>query len=331
MRGGAAGSRPFSWPAPAQHPARKREPRLALEADQLIDRRRLKRRLALWRGLAVLLLLAGVLAVGARTAGQHLPGSGQVARLTVQGFIGEDRKLFEALERLGRDSQVKALIVAIDSPGGSVGGGEALFATLDRLRAQKPVVAVMRGTAASAGYMIALGADRIYARESTVTGSIGVLLQSVDVSELLGRLGVRGEAIVSGPLKDQPNPFHPLSPEGRAALQGVVTDMYDQFVAKVVAARRIPEERVRALADGRVFTGRQAVAEGLVDAIGGEREARAWLAAERQVPEALPVRDVDTRGTAERLIGAVCGGLAKTVVSEWLGVDGPRLLWQLPR
>jgi protease-4 len=304
---------------------------MALEADLLIDRRRLKRRLALWRGFAVLLLLAGGLALAARDAELPLPGRSQVARLTVQGFIGEDRKLFEALEALGKDSRVQALIVAIDSPGGSVGGGEALYAALERLRAQKPVVAVMRGTAASAGYMTALGTDRIYARESTVTGSIGVLLQAVDASELLARLGVRGEVIASGPLKDQPNPFHPLSPEGRAALQGVITDMHDQFVAKVVAARRMPEAEVRALADGRIFTGRQALAAGLVDAIGGEREARAWLAAERAVPESLPIRDLDTRGTAERLFGAILGGLTKTVVSEWLGVDGPRLLWQFPR
>jgi protease-4 len=304
---------------------------MALEADLLIDRRRLKRRLALWRACAVLLLLGGSLAIAARSFDLPLPGRGQVARLTVQGFIGEDRKLFEALEALAKDGSVHALVVAIDSPGGSVGGGEALFGALERLRAQKPVVAVMRGTAASAGYMTALGADRIYARESTVTGSIGVLLQSIDASELLARLGVRGEAIVSGPLKDQPNPFHPLSPEGRASLQQVIGDMHDQFVAKVVAARRMPEAQVRALADGRVFTGRQALAAGLVDAIGGEREARAWLAAERAVPESLPIRDLDTRGTAERLFGAVFDGLAKTVVSEWLGVDGPRLLWQFPR
>jgi protease-4 len=85
---------------------------------------------------------------------------------------------------------------------------------------------------------------------------------------------------------------------------------------------------VRALADGRVFTGRQALAAGLVDAIGGEREARAWLAAEKQVPESLPIRDLEPRGTAERLVGAAWGGLVKTVVSEWLGVDGFRLLWQ---
>ncbi|MDB5373633.1 MAG: Signal peptide peptidase Serine peptidase [Belnapia sp.] len=304
---------------------------MGLETDLLIDRRRLKRRLALWRGFAVL-LVAGAAALWLARAGDiPLVGTGHVTRLTVAGFISDDRKLHEAIDKLAKDASVRAVLVAIDSPGGSVGGGEALHAALTRLRAAKPVVAVMRGTAASAGYMTAVAAERIYARESTLTGSIGVILQTVDPSELLARLGVRGEALVSGPLKDQPNPFHPLSPEGRAALQGVIGDMYEQFVAKVVTGRGMPEDRVRALADGRVFTGRQALAAGLVDAIGGEAEARAWLAAEKQVPEALPVEDLDIRGTAERLLGATFGSLAKTLISEWLGVDGFGLLWQLPR
>jgi protease IV len=303
---------------------------MALETDLLIDRRRLKRRLALWRGAAVLLLLAGVLALGVQRLDAPF-GRGHVMRLPVDGFISDDRKLAEAIDKLARDDTAKALIVSIDSPGGSVGGGEMLHAALLRLREKKPVVAVMRGTAASAGYMAAVAAERIWARESTVTGSIGVLLQTFDGSELLGRVGVRTDSIISGPLKDQPNPFHPMSPEGRAALQGVIGDMYDQFVGMVVAGRRLPEEKVRALADGRVFTGRQALAAGLVDAIGGEREARAWLAAERQVPEDLPVRDLETRGTAEKLIGAAWNGAMKTVVSEWLGVDGIRLLWQPSR
>ncbi|MBL6458069.1 signal peptide peptidase SppA [Belnapia sp. T6] len=304
---------------------------MGLETDLLIDRRRLKRRLALWRGFAVLLLLAGVLAWVGRAS--DLPGlaSGRVARLSIQGFIGDDRKLHEAIEALGKDSGVRAVIVAIDSPGGSVGGGEALHGALLHLRQAKPVVAVMRGTAASAGYMTAVAAERIFARESTLTGSIGVILQTFDTSELLARLGLRGEALVSGPLKDQPNPFHPLSPEGRAVLQGVVGDMYDQFVQKVATGRRLPAERVQALADGRVFTGRQALEAGLVDAIGGEAEARAWLAAEKGVPATLPTREVETRGAAERLVGATLRLAVKTVVSEWLGVDGPMPLWQPAR
>ncbi|MDO9708888.1 signal peptide peptidase SppA [Paracraurococcus lichenis] len=300
---------------------------MALETDLLIDRRRLKRRIALWRAFAVLLLLAGGLAWALKGLPDGL-GGGHVVRLPVEGFISDDRKLAEAIDKLAKEDGAKAVIVSIDSPGGSVGGGEMLHNALLRLRERKPVVAVMRGTAASAAYMTAVAAERIWARDSTVTGSIGVLLQTPDASDLIARLGVRMETIRSGPLKDQPSPFRPLSDEGRAALQGVIGDLYDQFVGMVVAGRKLPEERVREVADGRVVTGRQALAAGLVDAIGGEQEARAWLAAQKGVAEDLPIRDLELRGAAERLVGAAWKGAMKTLVSEWLGVDGVRLLWQ---
>ncbi len=303
---------------------------MTLEADLLIDRRRLKRRLSLWRAAAVLLLAAGAALLAARGTGTALPGAAHVARLNVEGFIGDDRKVVEALDRVRKNPASRGVIVAIDSPGGSVGGGEALYAALNRVReGGKPVVAVLRGTAASAGYMAAVASDRIFAREGTVTGSIGVLLQSFDASALLDRLGVRPEVLASGPLKAQPNPFQPLSPEGREAVMHLITDLHDQFVAKVVAGRGLEEAAVRAVADGRVLTGRQALERKLVDAVGGEPEARAWLAAEKGVPENLPVRDVQTRNTAERLLGSVFQGVVKTVVSEWLGVDWRPSLWQL--
>ena len=303
---------------------------MTLEADLLIDRRRLKRRLSLWRAAAVLLLAAGAAFAAVRATDTALPGAAHVSRLTVEGFIGDDRKVIEALDRVRKNPANRGVIVAIDSPGGSAGGGEALYAALNRVReGGKPVVAVLRGTAASAGYMTALGADRIFAREGTVTGSIGVLLQAFDASELLDRLGVPPELLASGPLKAQPNPFQPLSPEGRASAMRLIADLHDQFVAKVVARRGLEEPAVRAVADGRVLTGRQALERKLVDAIGGEPEARAWLEAEKGVPESLPVRDVETRNTAQRLLRSVFQGVAKTVLSEWLGVDWRWPLWQL--
>ena len=281
---------------------------MALETDLFLERRRLKRRLGGWRALALLLLVLGGAALLAPAL--DLPGEKHVARLPLRGFIGEDQRLLRLLEEMVEDTTVRAVIVAIDSPGGSVAGGEAMHAAIARLRqAGKPVVAVMGGTAASAGYMVALPAERIFAREATLTGSIGVLLQSFEASELMGRLGVRSEALTSGPLKDQPSPFRPLTEEGRAALAAVVADMHAQFVAKVVAGRGMAEARVRALADGRVMSGRQALEAGLVDAIGGEREAREWLRATHGVPSDLPVEELDPRGRAERLLGAAVGAL----------------------
>ncbi|MCK8785178.1 signal peptide peptidase SppA [Roseomonas sp. NAR14] len=307
---------------------------MTLQADALIDRRRLKRRLTLWRGGAVLLAVALLALLVGRAAGVGTGGLGgaHIARLTVSGFIAEDREVLEALEKAGRNPAVRALIVSINSPGGSVGGGEALHAALVRLRESKPVVAVLRGTAASAAYMTAVATDRIIARESTVTGSIGVLLQSFDVSELLGRIGVRPEILTSGPLKAVPNPFRPLDEAGRAALERIVADLHAQFVAMVAAGRHMPEDRVRPLADGRIFTGRQALAAGLVDSIGGEAEARRWLESERHLPAGLPIRDLSTgTGIGRSLglaLGPFLGSLLKSVVSEWLGVDGFMSVWQ---
>ena len=174
------------------------------------------------------------------------------------------------MTKLADNDRVKALIVAIDSPGGSVAGGEGLHDAIAHVAGKKPVVAVMGGTAASAGYMVAVPAARIFAREGTLTGSIGVLLETGEVSGLLKTIGVSAEAITSGPLKDQPSFTRPLTPQGRDVLQGLVMDMYDQFVGMVANGRHMDAARVRELADGRAYTGRQALKLGLVDAIGGE-------------------------------------------------------------
>ncbi len=246
--------------------------------------------------------------------------SAHIARLNVAGIITEDRKLLDAVDRLGRDNAVKAVIVAVDSPGGSVAGGESLRAALIRLAAKKPVVAVMGGTAASAAYMISLPAARIFARDATLTGSIGVILETGEVSGLLSSIGVTATAITSGPLKDQPSFTRPLTPEGSTYLHGLVDDMYDQFVTMVADARHIDKDRVKTLADGRAYTGRQALALGLVDQIGGEIEAREWLAKEKQVAATLPISDVrmGEDSLLRRATGAVLGGIVD-VAAQTIG------------
>lgn len=302
----------------------------SLEHDLLVDRRRLKRGLAGWRVAAVLLaVLALFLALGPRLGA----GFGQqVARLTVQGTITEDREVTEALARAARNPRVVGLILSIDSPGGTVAGGESLHAALAAFRERKkPIVAVMRGTAASAAYMIAMPAQRIFARESTVTGSIGVILQSFDASTLLERLGVRPEVLPSGPLKGQPSPFAPLTEEGRAALQSVVRDLHGQFVTMVVEGRKLPRAFVEQVADGRVYTGRQALELQLIDAIGGEAEARDWLAETQGIPASLPARELEIEGRTPRFLGVLGASFLKSLVSEGLAIDGFRALWQVSR
>ena len=300
---------------------------MTLETDLLLDRRRLKRRLVLWRVVAVVALLAAVLSVLPRA---HVLGGGEhIARLDVSGIITDDRALVAAVDAVAGDRSVPALIVRVDSPGGSVAGGEALHDAIARVAAQKPVVAVMGGTAASAGYMVSVPAARIFARQSTLTGSIGVILETGEISGLLGKLGITATALVSGPLKDQPSFTAPLSAQGRVVLQGLVSDLYEQFVAMVASGRHMDPARVRELGDGRAYTGRQALGLGLIDAIGGEDDAVAWLHDAHQVPAGLPVRDVrPPRGWLARGFGSVFGGAAKSLMLQGLTLDGAWALWQ---
>ena len=303
---------------------------VSLETDLLLDRRRLKRRLFVWRSLTVIAVLAAVLVA---LRGAHVAvGGARVERLTISGIISDNRKLNEAINKLADNGSVKALIVAIDSPGGSVAGGEGLHDAIARIAAKKPVVAVMGGTAASAGYMVAVPAERIFAREATLTGSIGVLLETGEVSGLLGKIGISTDAIVSGPLKDQPSFTKPMSPEGRQVLQGLVMDMYDQFVGMVASGRHMDPARVRELADGRAYTGHQALKLGLVDQIGDEHDAREWLAKTKGVSADLPVDDLSTDSLSGRLfsssIGWVVDSVWKSLFSQGVMLDGAWALWQ---
>jgi len=303
---------------------------MALDVDLLLDRRQLKRRLIFWRTLAVVACVVAVLA-GLHRAGV-VAGGAHVARLSVTGLITEDRKVTDSLRAASRDNSIKALIVSINSPGGSVAGGESLYRAIARVAEKKPVVAVMGGLAASAGYMIAMPANRIFARESTITGSIGVLMETGELSGLLEKLGITAEAIVSGPLKDQPSLTRPLTPVGRETLKGIVLDMYDQFVGMVVTGRHMEPDAVRALADGRAYTGRQALKLGLIDAIGDEQDARVWLENEKGLAKGLPVEDLSTTGFAGRVlaneISPIGDILWKTLISQRVMLDLPWAVWQ---
>jgi protease-4 len=302
---------------------------MSLETDLLLDRRRLKRRLVFWRVFSVLAVVVAVL-VGMRGAGLT-PSSAHITRVSVKGLITEDRKVTEAIDALADNGQVKAVIVSIDSPGGSVAGGETLHDAIARVAAKKPVVVTMGGLAASAGYMIAVPAHRIFAREATLTGSIGVLLETGEVSGLLGKIGISALVVRSGPLKDEPSLVRPISPEGKEVLQGLVNDMYDQFVEMVAAGRHMDMAKVRSMADGRAYTGRQALGLGLIDAIGGEREAKDWLTSAKGVPVDLPVEDVSDNGFASKALSSQLGPILnevwKTLISQSVSLDGAWAVW----
>ncbi len=298
---------------------------MSLDADRIIDRRRLKRHLIFWRiATVVSLIVVGVVAL--ERMGK-LRQEVHVARLSVEGIILDDPWRDKALEQVRDNDKAKALIVRIDSPGGTVVGGEALFHGLRAMAAKKPVVAVMSGTATSAGYMAALGAEYIVAREATITGSIGVIMQTADMTQLLEKLGIKPESIKSGELKAQPNPLEPFTPAAREAVKVVVLDLFEMFVDMVAKRREIPREQVLKLADGRVFTGRQAEKNGLVDTIGGERKAREWLRDSFDISTKLPVKDVEIQRDDEPWRDILTGMVGKTLFSERLRLDGLISLW----
>lgn len=299
---------------------------MSLDADSIVDRRRLKRRLMMWRALAVIFITVAAIVWFQRFDG--LPDGDYVARLEVSNIIIEDGRREDALRRLGADDRVRALIVRIDSPGGTVVGGESLYRALREVAAKKPVVAVMGSLATSAGYMVALGADYLIAREGTLTGSIGVLLQTADITGLLEKIGIKPETIKSGPLKAQPNPLETTTPQAREAIREVILDMQRMFMGLVKSRRKLTPDTLRTVSDGRVFSGRQALDLGLVDALGGEKQARAWLAETHNIAERLPVRDLEIDYENEIWRRVANGFVGKTLFSERLSLDGLVSLWQ---
>ncbi|OBQ74122.1 signal peptide peptidase SppA [Mesorhizobium sp. WSM3873] len=253
---------------------------MAMRADDLIDRRRLRRKLTFWRVTAFVIVAAALIAFSAWIYGDDFTGQAidHIAKVKIEGTITEDEELIKRLETIRKSATVKGVILSIDSPGGTTVGGESIYEEVRKLAADKPVVAEVGTLAASAGYMIASAADHIVARKTSIVGSIGVLIQYPDVSGLMDKLGIKLEEVKSSPLKAAPSPFKPTNDDERAMVRKLILDSYDWFVGIVAERRKMTREQAQALADGSIFTGRQALANHLVDAVGGEPEAINWLA-----------------------------------------------------
>ncbi len=266
---------------------------MSLDADHIVDRRRMRRKLTFWRVFAVIL---AIVAIGAATAalgprGFATPGSARIARVTISGLIRGNRDRVEALARLAKASYVRAVIVHVDSPGGTTAGSEQLHDALRLVAAKKPTVVVVDGMAASGGYIAAMAADHIIAQDTSLVGSVGVLFQYPNVGDLLKNIGVTVETIRSTPLKAAPNGFEPTSPEAKAAIESIVMDSYAWFRGMVQDRRKLTGDALAKVVDGRVFTGRQAIDLRLIDQIGDEQTAIDWLAKEEGIDPKLPVRD----------------------------------------
>ena len=321
---------------------------MSLDADAIVDRRRMRRKLTFWRVSAVLIALAAIAAAAVALAPRSrlFPAGAYIARIKVQGLIRDNRDRVEALDRLAK-SRARAVILHIDSPGGTTAGSQQLFNSLRALQAKKPMVVVVDGLAASGAYIAALSSDHIIAHDTSLVGSIGVLFQFPNFTGALKTLGIQVESIKSSPLKAAPSGFEPTSPEARAAVEAIVLDSYAWFKALVKDRRKMDDTQLAAVDDGRVFTGRQGVALKLIDSLGNEKTALAWLASEKHVPATTPVRDVSLEPrfsefsflhVAAWTFQAVGLSAVAQRIEEWgavraverLNLDGLLALWHPP-
>jgi len=321
---------------------------MSLDSDVIVDRRRIRRKLTFWRVMATLVAIVAIVAVALATtsaARRALTGANAIARVNIDGLIRSDHQRVAALERLEKSSAA-AVVVHINSPGGTTAGSEQLYDSLMRLKAKKPLVVVVEGLAASGGYIAALASDHIVAQQSSLVGSIGVLFQFPNFSGLLKTVGVQVEEVKSSPLKAAPNGFEPTSPEARAALDALVKDSYAWFRGLVQNRRSMDATQLDKVADGRVFTGRQALDLKLIDQLGDEKTAIAWLVATKNVKPDLPVQDyklsprfgdltflraatsvtLDALGFATLARQIEQSGMVQAV--DRLGLDGMLALWQ---
>lgn len=261
-------------------------------SEVLLDRMLLKRKLSLWRIVAIIAIVLGLVASAGELSGWSLFKKPYIARIVIDDVIYDDVALLEKINKLKEREEVRAVIIHIDSPGGTAVGGEQLYKSIKDLSDKKPVVALMRTMATSAAYMGAIAAEKVYAMEGTVTGSIGVILQTFEVTDLAEKVGIDPITIKSSDLKGVPSPFEELTPKGREATKEVIRSFYNFFVDVVVEARGLTREEVLELADGRVYTGRQALEYKLIDGLGGEKEALEWLQTEKGLDKSLEIEDL---------------------------------------
>lgn len=318
---------------------------MSLDTEAVIDRRRMRRRISFWRSAAILFigLVLGIVLFGSDDLSSL--GQNQIARVAIEGTITDDRDQLRMLKKIRDANNVQALIVHVNSPGGTTTGGESLYEALRQVAAKKPVVAQFGTVAASAGYIVGLGTDHIVARGNTITGSIGVLAQWPEVSEMLDKLGVKFNEVKSGRLKAEPSLFTPATEDAKAVMQETIDDGFRWFLSLVEERRGISARGVVGLTDGRIYSGRQALEAKLVDEIGGEAEAIRWLETSRGVAKGLKVvnwkpQPENTWGSFTGDASMTTGAVLATVIGslfqppqlpaslERLGLDGLVSVWQ---
>jgi len=209
---------------------------------------------------------------------ESLWGDEKVAIIEIRGVILDSQPVLEKLTKFRKSEKVKAIVLRIDSPGGGVGPAQEIYAEVKKIQREKKVLVSIGSVAASGGYYIACAADKIVANPGSITGSIGVIVESMNVEELLRKIGLQSMVIKSGKHKDIGSPLRKMTKEEKRLLQGVIDSVHEQFIRAVAEGRKLPLEKVRSLADGRIFSGDQARSLGLIDDLGNLEDAIAMAA-----------------------------------------------------
>ncbi|MCC8417737.1 MAG: signal peptide peptidase SppA [Rickettsia endosymbiont of Bryobia graminum] len=286
---------------------------MTVSPDYLIERKKTKKALWLWKMVAIMcssflfvILFSKFNIPSSRNIAKDIItnniGSNNeniigryIASILIEEIIFEDIKRDRILAKIADDDQISALIVNVNSPGGTVVGSEKIYNILQKIAEKKPVVIIMGTVAASGGYLISLGGDYIIAHNGTITGSIGVIFQSFEVTDLAKTLGVTFNNFKSGELKAAPNPTEKVTEHVRKAIMENIEDTYDYFTELVASRRGLSIEEVRKLADGRIYSGRQALKLKLVDAVGKQDDAIKWLQEVKKIDKSLEVKELRIR------------------------------------
>ncbi len=225
----------------------------------------------IWGGASLLFsLIPGFIPTGSFNPRS---GSGEIGVVEIKGEIISPEKTIAALTAFRKNRKIKAIVLRVDSPGGAVGASQEIFNEVRRTDKKKPVVASLGSVAASGGFYAAIGARKIIASPGTITGSIGVIIKFANLQDIFKKIGYRPQVIKSGKLKDMGSMNRPMTREERRLLQGIIDNVHQQFIADVAKARHLRGKKVRALADGRIFSGQQAQALGLIDKLGNFTDA----------------------------------------------------------
>lgn len=307
---------------------------MSLDSDALLDRINLKKKVTKWQLAALIFaIIAIIIAVEPKAdLGNKIDSIKEeyIAKIEINGVISEDSYRSKILKELVENKKVKAVIVTINSPGGTTAGGEELYYQIRKIsESGKPVVAVMKTLATSAGYLTAVAGDHIIARNGSITGSIGVIVQTAQVTDLAKMIGVKFHTFKSAPLKANPSPFEEVAPGAEKAMKAVVMSFYNYFVDVVTERRQMDRAKVLVLADGRIYSGLQALDNGLIDQIGGVDEAVEWLQTEKEINKDLKIEEIsvieEEKSFAEVLFGSY---FPTDMISELNLTTGFLAIWQ---